>query len=170
MAILTPKYLTREQCEMAVSIALRLAMEGFRDKLVREQCHVVILVPAMEDARTEDYPDWPDYPVSPYALYERSLGQEFCERRYDEIAKCKAIQLWTGRNDGRSGPVPHLVFSGDTPFWGGVCREGIVVACSGVQPWFDRMIAGIAADVLIALARDAFENDPEVQRKESFLS
>ena len=163
MAILTPKYLALEQCKMAVSRALRLATGGrFRDKLVREQCHVVILVPAVEGARTEDYPDWPDYPVSPYALYERSFGREFWESPYDEIAKRKAIQLWTGRNDGRSGSMPHLLFSRDTPFRGGVYREGIVVASSGLQPWFDRMISGIVADVLIALARDAFENDPEV--------
>ena len=84
--------------------------------------------------------------------------------------RCKAVQLWTGCNDGRAGVVPHLLFPGYTPYWGGVKRDGIVVACSGVQPWFDRMISGIVADTIIALAHDAYENDEERKSGVDFLS
>lgn len=45
----------------------------------------------------------------------------------------QAIQIAEGRNSGGSNletPV-HLLYSGDTPYWGGDVIEGIVVTCSG---------------------------------------
>ena len=66
--------------------------------------------------------------------------------------------------------MPHLLFLGDTPYWGGVKREGIVVACSGVQPHFDRMIAGMVADGLIAMAYELWMTSEDKQEGASFLS
>lgn len=168
---LTPKYLTKAITERAVEEALSLAMGSMSSLMRRQQCHVVVLVPGMEDARETDYPDWPNYPIQPVCLYEKSWGNpEKWEHPYDSIAKCKALQLWTDRNDDRTAPTPHLLFPGDTPFWGGVKRRGIVVTCSGVQPWFDKMISGIVADILVAMAHDAYENDPERKSGADFLS
>jgi hypothetical protein len=92
------------------------------------------------------------------------------EDPYYQIAWCKALHLWTDRNDDRTSPIPHLLFSGDTPYWGGVKRRGIVVACSGVQPWFDKLVSGIVADTIVALAHDASERDPEMKQGVDFLS
>jgi hypothetical protein len=119
----------------------------------RQTFHVVILVPKM----LVGVGNYPDYPILPHLLAEQSWGDKK-EWSYDyaEIAQCKALQLWHGRNDGGTDIKPHLLFSNDTPFWGGVKRDGIVVACSGVQPYFDRMIAGMTADVCIAYAYHAW--------------
>lgn len=172
--LLTPKYLTKEIAEQAVNLALRAVVnEGapLHSRLKRHHCHVVVLVPGMTDAREADYPDWPDYPLKPVALYEQSVGDPMqWLHRYDNIARCKALQLWTDRNDDRTSPIPHLLFSGDTPYWGGVKRRGIVVCCSGVQPWFDKLISGLVADTIVALAHDAYENDPEMKHGVDFLS
>jgi hypothetical protein len=172
--LLTPKYLTKEITKQAVALALNAVVnEGafLRPHLKRHHCHVVVLVPGMEDAREADYPDWPDYPLKPVALYEQSVGDPAqWEHRYDNIARCKALQLWTDRNDDRTSPIPHLLFSGDTPYWGGVKRRGIVVTCSGVQPWFDKLISGIVADTIVALAHHAYENDEETKKDVDFLS
>ncbi len=161
--LLAPKYLTEEIAKGAVTTALYVVMDKgapLRSDLRRHQCHIVILVPAMQDARSDDYPDWPNYPLQPVSLYEQSVGNKNeWEHAYDNIARCKALQLWTDRNDDRAGVIPHLLFPGDTPFWGGVKRHGIVVACSGVQPWFDKLISGIVADTLIALAHNSYENN-----------
>jgi len=139
--------------------------------LKRHHCHIVALVPAMEDARKANYPSWPNYPTQAYPLYQKSVGNKSkWEYPYDEIAMCKALQLWTDRNDDRTAPIPHLLFPGDTPFWGGVKRRGFVVTCSGVQPWFDKMISGFTSDGIVALAHDAFINDKEVQEGVNFLS
>jgi len=122
---------------------------AFRTK--REGCHIVVMVPEMEVADEPDILDtYPNYPVLPVILLERSFKREKWTANYAEVARCEALQLWQDRNDGRTDIMPHLLYSGDCPFWGGVKREGIVVACSGVEPWFDRMIAGIIAEMLIA--------------------
>jgi len=172
--LLTPKYITKEIAQEAVYVALSLTMKKsapLYSVLNRHHCHVVVLVPAMEDAREANYPDWPNYPIQAYPLYQESVGDKSeWEFPYDEIARCKALQLWTDRNDDRTAPMPHLLFSGDTPYWGGVKRRGFVVTCSGVQPWFDKMISGIISDTIVALAHDAFVNDEEVQNGANFLS
>jgi hypothetical protein len=110
------------------------------------------------------------YSLTPVVLYEQAVGDpDGWEHSYDVIARNKALQLWTDRNDDRTSPVPHLLFSGDTPYWGGVKRRGIVVACSGVQSWFDKLISGIVADTIVALAHHAYEND-EAAKSPDFLS
>lgn len=164
--LLTPKYLTKEIAEQAIEVAFDVVFESehLRELLKRYQCHVVVLVPAMEDARNEEYPAWPDYPTTPVRLVEVSYGDiTEWEHAYDKVAQCKALQLWTGRNDGQMEVQSHLLFSGDTPYWGGVRRHGIVVTCSGVQPYFDRLISGIVADTIAALGRHAHVNDKEAE-------
>lgn len=169
--LLTPKYITLEVVSIAVGIALKTVMSGHFIRVKRRHCHVVVLVPAMKDDRAGDYPAWPDYPLTPVALYEKSVGDpKEWEHPYAAIARSKALQLWTDRNDGQAGVIPHLLFSGDTPYWGGVKRDGIVVVCSGIQPWLNRLIAGITADTTVALAHDAYENDEERKRGVDFLS
>lgn len=174
MNLITPKYLTKEDAQRAVEVALNAVMGGsspLRPLLSRTQCHIVILVPGMKDDREADYPDWPNYPLQAVSLYEQSVGDpKEWAHPYDNIAKCKALQLWTDRNDDRTMPIPHLLFSGDTPYWGGVKRRGIVVTCSGVQPWFDKMISGIVADIIVGLAHNAYENDEERRSGVDFLS
>ena len=174
MAILTPKYLTQELAEKSALIAHQTVFGRGMDSrtyipVKRTAYHLVILVPAMEDTRAQDYPDWPNYPLQPRSLYETSCRDSEWSGPYEEIARCKALQLWTDRADGSAHVTPHLLFSGDTPFWGGVKREGIVVACSGVQPEFDRLMASITTDTLIALALHAWKNDESSREGQNFL-
>lgn len=170
--MLTPKFLTKELAIIAVNTALNAVLNDLwlTKRMGGTDCHIVILVPGMEDARATDYPDWPNYPLSPVLLYEHSVGDpEKWILDFKSIAMCKALQIWTDRNFG-SGPLPHLLFPSDTPFWGGVKREGIVVACSGFKQWFDRMVASMIADMLIALARHGYEEYMEHREKwEAFL-
>lgn len=153
MRTLKPVFLTEEIAEKAVdSVVVVLTHTNIGRHLKRLTFHIVILVPI-----TEEPANWPAYELKPYTLYQQTIGDKAnWTGKYDEIARCKALQLWHGRNDGGTDVMPHLLFPCDTPYWGGVKRDGIVVACSGVQPWFDRMIAGMIADACIALAYEAF--------------
>jgi hypothetical protein len=161
--LLTPKFLTADIAKDAVEAALTLVysplISGAIDRTLKEHLHIVVLVPGMTDHYEEDYPDCPDYPLKPVLLYEESRGNpaDFAYP-FDNIARCKALQLWTDRNDDRTDIQPHLLFKGDTPFWGGVKRRGIVVSCSGLQPWVDKLISGIVADTIVALAHDWWEH------------
>src|SRR3989344_4258149 len=168
MPLLTPKFLTKEIAQITVQQTITAVMASpIGDMLKRKACHIVILVPAIKDDRATNYVDYPNYPAQAYILYEHSVGKEIWSAKYDEVARCKAQQLWHDRNDDRTSIKPHLLFSGDTVYWGGVKRHGIVVACSGVQAWFDKMISGMIADVLIGLAYNAFMN--RENPKEDFL-
>lgn len=163
MKPLTPKFLTQEVAERAVATALQMMenspIEGvFRGKA----CHIVVLAPEMDDHRRGGAED-PDYSIRPHVLYERSVGDRSkWSGPYDNIARGKALQLWQDRNDDRTDCIPHLLFAGDTPYWGGVKRDGLVVACSGVQSWFDRMLSAIVADLCVGLAYDAFKATGEI--------
>lgn len=150
----TPKFLTEATARLALDIVLGAFKQTPLSTLVKRQaCHIVILVPSMKDDREANFPDWPNYAITPQVLLEHSLGDRAeWSAEYDNIARCKALQLWHERNDDRTDIMPHLLFPGDTPYWGGVRRHGIVVACSGVQPYFDKMIAGMIADTLVGLA------------------
>ena len=157
----TPKFLTQRLASLAVEGARHTVYEGplrFILEAKRQQFHTVILVPGIKDDRP-DYPDWPNYQLQPVVLYEYTFGDvSKFPHPFIDIARCKALQLWHDRNDDRTEIIPHLLFPGDTPFWGGVKRHGIVVACSGIQPWLDKLISGMVTDLLVALAYDAWMN------------
>ncbi len=155
----TPKFLTPEIAELSILSAIDSVFNGHATHALQpkhRQLHVVVLAPGMEDDRP-DYHKWPNYQIQPVVLCEYTLGNvaDF-PYPFDDIARCKALQLWHGRNDDRTEIIPHLLFPGDTPFWGGIKRQGIVVACSGIQPWQDKLISGVSADFMIALAHNAW--------------
>lgn len=173
---LTPKHLTKAHARMVADCVLKATLLN-PDNLIgryfkRKEGYLVILVPSMEDVRDADYPDWPNYPIRPYLLHEQGVGNAAdWEYPFDEIARCKALQLWQGRNDdGQTDSNAHLLFPNDTPYWGGVKRHGLVVAFSGVQPWFDQMISGMTADMLKAVGREAFEMSDDKTEGRSFLA
>ncbi len=172
-----PKFLTRDIAAQVSTQVLNATLlnddrHSFGYMIKRQEGHLVILVPSMEDVREADYPNWPNYPVSPYLLHEQSVGEKSdWAYPFDEIARCKALQLWQGRNDdGQTDSNAHLLFPNDTPYWGGVKRHGLVVAFSGVQPWFDQMISGMTADMLKAVGRELFEISDDSIKERSFLS
>lgn len=172
--LLTPKFLTSKMASTAVQHVFNstLLSKDMAPLMNRKQGHIVILVPAMLDERIDDYPNWPNYAVQPHLLYEQSEGaEESWEYPFDNIARCKALQLWHGRNDdGQTDSNAHLLFPGDTHYWGGVKRHGMVVAFSGEKPWIDQLISGNTADMLKALGRDAFERSSDKADGLSFLS
>jgi len=156
-----PKFLTEELIQ-AVKVLTHNIITSQMLALMpkRQACHIVVLVPE-QITRAEDGSElvYPDYPVRPAILFEQSYGvvepDDPCDDEglrwtadYADIARCKAFKLWHGMNDGRTDILPHLMYSGDCPYWGGVKRDGIVVSCSGFEPWFDRMIAGMVAEML----------------------
>ncbi|MBP9772077.1 MAG: hypothetical protein KBD16_04135 [Candidatus Pacebacteria bacterium] len=171
--IVTPKFLTKDLAASAYEVAREALYVGLPTVAPkRRQLHVVVLVPGMEDGAEFGFPDWPNYQLQPVCLFEASFGNpsEF-EYPFIEIAQCKALQLWQGRNeDGHTGVFPHLLFPGDAPFWGGVKREGIVVTCSGIQPHLDKLMAGMMADMLIASAYEAWLKSQDTKDDVCFLT
>ncbi len=169
--ILIPKFLTKGMVARIIGLVVGMVMDDAFFPLKRRMLHIVVLVPAMRDDRISSFPKWPNYPIYPHLLYEYSLGDKSeWPHKFDEIAEYKALQLWHGRNDDRTDIMPHLLFPGDTPYWGGVKRHGIVVTCSGVQPWFDKMISGLIADACIAMSYDRWMALEAKEKNVDFLA
>jgi hypothetical protein len=173
VTLITPKFLTEALASEAVHVAFNaMFIAGkaiFEPK--RTLAHIVIVVPGRQQVYAEVSPRDIMAEFQPVQLYEESFGDpDDFPHPFHEIARSKARELWFGQQDGGSDLLPHLLYAGDTPYWGGVRRGGIAVACSGIEPWKDRAAAGIVADSLIALAYDAWMRSKDKAEGVSFLS
>ncbi|OGI87704.1 hypothetical protein A2995_01340 [Candidatus Nomurabacteria bacterium RIFCSPLOWO2_01_FULL_33_24] len=167
--MLKPKFLTEKIAKKAIMMVKEFFLKNSSQFLIiwRGDMHIIVMVPSLVD----DNRQYPDYYLEPIVLCEESFGKKKEWRhRFDEIAQCKALQLWHQRNNGHLTTPVHLLFPDDTPYYGGVDREGIVVACSGLQPYFDKMISGMVADLCIALAHDDWEKSEDKAKGNDFLS
>lgn len=178
-----PTFLTHEMAEAAVEAVVeavlnpaagsKLAGAGAFLRPKRQQCHVVVVVPGVTDTITpDDSRNWMEqHQVKPLVLFQKSFygGRNELDAAFGSFARMKANQLWYDRNDDRTGILPHLLFKGDTIYWGGVKRLGIVVACSGIQPYIDKLISGMVADMLITMAYEAWMTSPEVIENKHFV-
>lgn len=154
--LLTPKFLApkiiKKPLDDMLDWLVLNSQSPIKYLLHRQMCHVTILAPAMNDGGV-----WPNFDIKPTPVYDKSIGdKDAWPYPFEEIACGKALQLWQGRNDGSTDIMPHLLFAGDTPFWGGVERERLVAVCSGFKEHVDRLVAGIMADTLICVAREAW--------------
>jgi hypothetical protein len=81
-------------------------------------------------------------------LYEYSVGDRTAwDADYQRFARAKARIAWSTGQDSRLVQMlrPHLLSRGDTTLWGSAVLDGIVVATSGAQPWYDEAFAGMLA-------------------------
>jgi len=111
----------------------------------------------------------PALDMSTAILFEGRIDTS--ERRptkYDLIASDKARVSWRTGLPSRvvQQSSPHLYVSRDTKWGGSVVREGIVVAFSGVQAVYDEWIAGMMADLLVAMCRDEMTKDDGVMARD----
>lgn len=88
---------------------------------------------------------------------------------YAKIALSKAEKsVRTGKASGDLSP--HYLREGDTIYWGSVVLDDIVVACSGVQPYYDEMFAMWIAAAIKAEAKRAFEEYREKNPNHDFIT
>lgn len=88
-------------------------------------------------------------------VYSASLGsqpQEDWEHPFDDIARGKA--RLTGRTGLPSREVqlmkPHLLRREDVRYWGSWIEDDIIVAASGVKPWYDEAFCKMACALVLA--------------------
>ncbi|GBG12608.1 phosphoenolpyruvate synthase [Novimethylophilus kurashikiensis] len=89
-------------------------------------------------------------------LYEHAVGDTSqWDADYGQFARAKAELSWRTGMDSHlvRETHPHLLAEGDSLLWGGLVRDGLVVAVSGADPWFDEVFAGAVAMTIRALAQ-----------------
>lgn len=136
----------REAIEMAQpSIEKTLQRPGVSG----EQClHIVIVDPIVK---------YGSRPFRDAILLEHSVGDpRQWDADYRSFARGKAELAWKSGCDTHviQEVHPHMLQIGDTLLWGGVCRDGLIVAASGAHPWFDEAFANMVAGFLLAIAQE----------------
>ncbi|MCA3182942.1 MULTISPECIES: hypothetical protein [unclassified Cupriavidus] len=139
----------------AVELALPMLERSLEDKGVGEShcLHIVIMDPgkpygacAFEQA----------------ILYEHSLpSRDRWDADYAHYAREKARITWRTLID--SGQLmdraPHLLCTGDTVLSGAIVLDGIVVAASGANGWYDEAFSRCVASLLRAVVRERLHGD-----------
>ena len=102
----------------------------------RKELHIVIMDPRVRAWEAE---------FDEATLYQESIGNcDSWELPFDEYARNKAEQAWRDMqaNIVTQTSHPSSLREGDLPFYGAFVYGNVVVACSGVEQWFDMLISG----------------------------
>jgi hypothetical protein len=138
--------MNHEELAIEAITMVKPVIEKMFDKAVRRELHIVVVDPRIKP--------W-EASFNDAILYQESIrsGSEWAVE-YDVLARNKAEQAW---RDGRANVThqtqhPTSLRESDCPYYGSFVYGNIVVACSGVQPWFDMMAAGWVAIAFEQLA------------------
>jgi len=114
------------------------SIEALFERTNRKELHIVIMDPRLKPWESD---------FNAAILYQESIRNSEWEKPFDDFARNKAEQAW---RDGQSNIVaqtrhPSSLREGDLPFYGSFVYGNVVVACSGVEQWFDLLVSGWVA-------------------------
>lgn len=141
-------YLTTARAKQALDIATPMIQALFDSNMTSQNfVHVVILNPRGSIAAERSF-----------GKAEPEKGPEF-EERCRKIARSKAQIHFREGLPSRLVQTrrPHALLCGDTVHGGSFDHEGLIVAASGVQGYYDETISGIVAAVAWGLCQQAQE-------------
>lgn len=132
---------TRAAAAHAIELALPLLEHARTTPEIGESgfLYVVILDPTRP---------WGSCSFDDAVLYEHAVGnREEWDADYAGFARDKARISWRTGLDSHAARYlqPHRLRSDDSGLWGSVCIDGITVAVSGANPWFDEALAATVA-------------------------
>lgn len=147
--ILTPS-LVRE----AYAVVVPQIVTILKERAKRE--HLAIVVTATDAIMERD----PDKSFKDDCYLVTNLGDKAdWEHDYEAVALSKAEKsVRTGKATAEL--EPHYLVDNDTVYWGSVVIDDIVVACSGVEAYYDEMFSGWIATAVKALCKEKFANLP----------
>ncbi len=150
-------FIDRAAAEKAVAMCLPLIQEAMQHKEVGESgfLYLVVMDPLLGPANSS---------FEEAILYEHAVGdREKWDADYAAFAHAKARVAWRTGMDGHMVQElrPHMLTARDTVLWGSVVVDGIVVSCSGANPWYDEAFAGTVAMWLRALAKGGIAAERE---------
>jgi hypothetical protein len=104
-------------------------------------------------------------PKSGEVVYSEDIGKNETGHDFKKIARSKAKISYREKVDTLIVREQRTCFlePGETTYQGGVYFRGYVVGVSGVEPWFDEMIALWIAAPLQALCRNELEQKGNVE-------
>jgi hypothetical protein len=147
--------LDRDAAERAVAMALPMIRTAIENRSAGESgfFYLVVMKPGSGPA---------DSSFEDAILYEHAVGErERWDADYRGFALAKARIAWRTGIDSHivQEQRPYLLEAGDTVLWGSVALDGIVVAASGADAWYDEAFAGAVALCLRAEAKAAIARE-----------
>ncbi|ARP85201.1 hypothetical protein [Bordetella genomosp. 9] len=144
-----PFFADREAAQQALQLVMPMIDAAMSNREVGESgfLYIVIMNPAVRpwEASFEEA-----------ILLEHSVGdRDKWDADYAAYARAKARTTWMAQRDthGMASASPHLLRAGDAGVWGSAVVDGIVVATSGVNAWYDEAFSGAIAYALRAVAK-----------------
>ena len=130
---------------------VRPSIELLFKRTNRQELHIVVINPRLKpwEATFEDA-----------VLYETSLGSpDQWTIPFDQLARQKAKQAWRDQSANINKQLIHpaSLQTDDLLFIGSFVYGDIVVACSGVQPWYDMLISGWIAIAIEQLSMHEYQ-------------
>jgi hypothetical protein len=145
--------LTGLDANHAVEVAIAmLARAKDMDWIKRDHAHVVVMNPTMRP--------WTGCTFEEAILFQYSMGpRQIWKHDYKAIALANASASWhSGRpTDELAQLAPHLHELSDAKWYGSVVYRGLIVAVSGLQPWFDVALANAIAGLCVARTIDRWQ-------------
>ena len=139
-----PGLLDKSLATNAIGLVLPTIKKAMREGVVKRR-HLAIVIVDNEICE----------PISPLVEYFIG-GKKNWKHPYDKIAWDKIhLSIRTGFDSGYViSQAPQLLLDYDPPYAGSVADEGFIVACSGVQSYFDEMFARMIAAACKALCQE----------------
>lgn len=114
---------------------VRPSIDKLLERAIRQELHIVVLDPRAKPWEC-DFAD--------AILHQESIrsGHEW-DKPFDDFARNKALQAWRSQRHNIHLQMQHpsSLRAEDIPFYGSFVYGDIVVACSGIEQWFDMLIS-----------------------------
>lgn len=129
------------------------SIEKLFERTNRKEMHIVVMDPQVKpwESSFEDA-----------ILYQTSLGnpQEWTIP-FDHFARKKAQQAWRNSTANMNTQTLHTssLREDDLLFYGSFVYGDVVVACSGVEQWYDMLVSGWIAVAIEQLSMSEYQNN-----------
>lgn len=126
--------MTHEVLAKAAVDLIKPSIEALFERTNRKELHIVIMDPRIKPWEAD---------FSDAILYQESIRTAPWEHPFDDFARNKAKQAWRGSQANIVSQTQHpsSLREDDIPFYGSFVYGNIVVACSGVEQWFDMLVS-----------------------------
>ena len=154
------KFLTADVAERAIDLAVATVFDAPGGPLTSREknLHVGVIGRVLEryapNDLTLEQPSWLHAKTRPVIICAKSFGDP---GKCTAISQDKALQQIYGLNDDRSDIMPHHLSSENTRYWGAAREGNLIGYCSGIEPWYDKMISRNTLTACVAMAYDAWE-------------
>jgi len=143
--------LTRDVVQQAIELCLPSIMTLLESDLTKRVCmHLVVPDPTA----TLDGKTFTDIILKEHSINRGNWG----EYKFQEFARAKAEQSFhSGLPSRARQETPALYTHGEIKYGGSAVYKGVIVGASGVQPYFDELIAFWVAATCHALSTHALQ-------------